>query len=56
MECFKWGLMGYTRRNVEDFVVCRHSPRVSVEKNFSMWHRDNFCGILVKSVVAFYLV
>ena len=26
----------------------------SVEKNFSMWHKDCFCGILVKNVATFY--
>jgi hypothetical protein len=26
---------------------------VSEEKNFSMWYKDCFCGILVKNVVTF---
>jgi hypothetical protein len=24
-----------------------------VEKNFSIWHRDAFCGILLKNMAAF---
>ena len=40
MECFKWGLMGYPRRNMEDFVAVSDlncadlAQQVSVEKNF----------------------
>ena len=29
------------------------AQKVSVEKNFSVWPRDCFCGILVKKVAAF---
>ena len=42
VECFKWGLMGYPSRNMEDFVAesdlnCADlAQEVSVEKNFSM--------------------
>jgi hypothetical protein len=59
VECFKWGLMGYSSRNMEDFVAesdlnCAElAQKVSVKKNFSMWPRDCFCGILVKNVSAF---
>ena len=56
MECFKWGLMSYPSRNLKDFVVDLNPtwPQLgSVEKNISMWHRDCFCGILVKNVAAF---
>ena len=58
VECFKWGLMGYPSRNMEDFVTesdlnCADlAQEVSVE-NFNMWPRDCFCGILVKNVAAF---
>jgi hypothetical protein len=46
VECFKWGLMDHPSRNMEDFVSesdlkCADlAQEVSVEKNFSMWHRD----------------
>ena len=46
VERFKLGLMGYHSRNTEDFVTeydlnCANlAQEVSVEKNFSMWHRD----------------
>jgi hypothetical protein len=30
------------------------AQEISVEKNFSMCHRDCFCGILVKNVAAFW--
>jgi hypothetical protein len=62
LECFKWGLMGHPSRNKEDFVAksnlnCAYlAQEVSEEKNFSMWHRDCFCGILVKNVAALALV
>ena len=44
---------------MEDFVAVSDlncadlAQEVSVEKNFSMWPRDCFCGILVKNVAAF---
>ena len=53
VECFKLGLMGHPSRNVGDFVAeydlnCSDLvQKVSVEKNFRMWPRDCFCGILV---------
>jgi hypothetical protein len=59
VECFKWGLMGHPSRNMEDFVTVSDlnyvvlAQEVSEEKNFRLWHRDCFCGILVKNVVAF---
>ena len=49
MECFKWGLMGYPSRNMNDFVTesdlnCADlAQEVSVE-NLSMWPRDCFYG------------
>ena len=58
MECFKWDLMGYPSRNMEDFVTesdlnCADlAQEVSVE-NFYMWPRNCFCGILVKNVATF---
>jgi hypothetical protein len=42
-DFFKWGLMGYPRKNMEDFVAesnfkCADLAQVvSVEKNLSMW-------------------
>jgi hypothetical protein len=58
MKCFKWGLMGYPSRNMEEFVAesnlkCADlAQAVSVEKNFSMWPRDCFYGML-KNVATF---
>jgi hypothetical protein len=52
-------LNGHPGRNMEDFVAesnlnCADlAQEVSVEKNFSVWHRDCYCGILVKIVPAF---
>jgi hypothetical protein len=49
VEYFKWYLMGYASRNIEDFVTLRNwnyadlAQQVSV-KNFNMWPRDCFCG------------
>jgi hypothetical protein len=45
VECFKWGLMGHTSRNMEDFVAesnlyCADLAQEVSEENFSMWHRD----------------
>ena len=59
LGCFKWGLTGYPRQNMEDFVAvsdlnCTDLPQeVSVEKIFSIWPVDCFCGILVKNVATF---
>ena len=55
MGCFKWGLMGYPSRNMEDFVAgsVDLAQEISKEKNFRMWHTDCFCGILVKNVATF---
>jgi hypothetical protein len=45
-ECFKWGLIGHQYKNMEDIgaedgLNCANlAQEVSVEKNFSMWHRD----------------
>ena len=59
VECFKWGLMGHPSRNMEDFVAgsglnCVDlAQKISKEKNFRMWHKDCFCGIVVKNVATF---
>ena len=59
VECFKWGLMGHPSRNMEDFVAGSNlncvdlAQEISKEKNFRMWHKDWFCGILVKNVATF---
>jgi hypothetical protein len=59
MKCFKWGLMGYPSRNMEDFVAVSDfscadlAQEGSVEKDVSMWPRDCFCSILVKNMAAF---
>ena len=50
MGCFKWGLMGYPSRNMEDFVAvsdlnCADLAQEVSVKNFNMWSRDCFCGI-----------
>jgi hypothetical protein len=51
--------MGHSSRNIEDFVAegdlnyAGLTKGVSVEKNFSAWPRDCFCGILSKNVAAF---
>ena len=51
--------MNYPSRNMEDFVAVSDlncadlAQEVSVEKNFSMWPRDSFCGILKKIVATF---
>jgi len=58
VECFKWGLMGYPRRNMEDFAAvsglnCEDGAQdIPVEKKFSMRLRHCFCGILAKNVAA----
>jgi hypothetical protein len=59
VECFKWGLMGHPSRNMKDFVAgnnlnCVDLAQEISKKNFSMWHKDCFCGILVKNVATFY--
>jgi hypothetical protein len=59
MKCFKWNIIGHPRRNIEDFIAecdlnCADlAQEVSVEKNFSVWPRDCFCGIWVRKVAAF---
>jgi hypothetical protein len=46
MVCFKWGLKGHPSRTIkdigaEDDLNCADlAQEVSVEKNFSMWHRN----------------
>jgi hypothetical protein len=59
VKCFKWGLMGHPSRNMEDFAAGSNFncvdlvSEISKEKNFSMWHKDCFYGILVKNVTTF---
>jgi hypothetical protein len=59
VECFKCGLMGHRGRNMEDFVAGSNLncvdlvQKISKEKNFRMWHKDCFCGILMKNVATF---
>jgi hypothetical protein len=59
VECFKWSLMGHPSRNMEDFVAgsdlnyINLAQEISKEKNFRLWHKDCFCGILVKNVATF---
>jgi len=58
VECFKWGLMGHPSSNIEDFVAkgnlnCAGLTQEVSEENISMWHRNCFCGILVKNVATF---
>ena len=59
MECFKWDLMGYPNKNMDDFVAgsdlnCGDlAKEFSVGKIFRMWLTDCgvlFCFILVKNV------
>ena len=51
--------MGHPSRNMDDFVAGSNLNCVDLaqetlkEKNFSMWHKDCFCGILVKNVATF---
>ena len=62
VECFKWGFMGHPSRYMEDFVAGSNlncvdlAQEISKEKNFRMWHKNWFCGILVKNVATFCLV
>ena len=58
VECFKRGLMGHPSRNMEDFVAgsnlnCVDLAQEISKENFRMWHKDCFCGILVKNVATF---
>jgi hypothetical protein len=49
MKFFKWLSMGYSNRNMEDFVAesglntTDLAQEVSVEKNFSVCYRNWFC-------------
>jgi hypothetical protein len=59
MGCFNLSLMCHPSRNMEDFVTGSDlncvdlDQEVSEEKNFNMWPRACFCGILVKAVASF---
>jgi hypothetical protein len=54
MRMLKWGLMSHPSRNMEVIDAegllngAYLAQEVSVEKKFSMWPRDCFCGILVE--------
>jgi hypothetical protein len=58
VECFKWALMNYPSKNMEDFVTesdlnCTDlTQEISVE-NLNMWPGECFCGILVKNLATF---
>lgn len=56
---FNWGLVGYSSRNMEDFVTendlnCANLTQEVSVKNFNMWTRDWYGYILVKNVTNFY--
>jgi hypothetical protein len=59
VECFKLGLMGHPSRNMEDLVAGSNlncvdlAQEISQANDFSMWHKDWFCGLLVKNVATF---
>jgi hypothetical protein len=59
VKCFKCGLMGHPSRNIQEFVAGSNLncvdlvQEISKEKNFSMWHKECFCGILVKNMATF---
>jgi hypothetical protein len=59
VECFKCGLMDHPTGNMEDYVAGSDLncvdlfQEISKEKNFRMWYKDCFCGILVKNVATF---
>jgi hypothetical protein len=58
VECFKWGLMGYTSRNTEDFVAesnlnCVDLAQEGSVKNFNMGPRDCFVVFLVMNLATF---
>jgi hypothetical protein len=58
-KAVEWGLVGHPSRNMEDLVAGSNlncvdlAQEISKEKNFRMWHKDYFCGILVKNVATF---
>ena len=60
MECFKWGLLGYLSRNIEDSVTesdlkCAVlAQEISVEKNFSIGLETGFFVCLFCFFVAFW--
>ena len=62
MESFKWSLVGYPIRYMEESVADSGLNCVSLlaqefsEKNLSIWPRDCSCNILVKNVAAFCFV
>ena len=50
VECFKWGLMGYLGRKMEDFVAkgvltCAVLAQDVSVGNLRMWPRDCFCAV-----------
>ena len=58
VKCFKWGLMDPPFRNMEDLVAgsnlnCVDLAQEISKENFSMWHKECFCGVLVKYVATF---
>jgi hypothetical protein len=61
VECFKWDLMGYPSRNMENFVPesglnwVDLAQEVSVE-NVNMWPRDSFLWYWLRTWLVFALV
>ena len=62
VESFKWSLVGYPIRYMEESVADSGLNCVSLlaqefsEKNLSIWPRDCSCNSLVKNVAAFCFV
>jgi hypothetical protein len=56
-DFFKWSSMGHTSRSMEgsipEYVLNCGNLEVS-EKTFSVWPRDCFCDIFLKSVTFFF--
>ena len=58
LECLKWALMDYLRRNIECFAAvsdlnCADMVQEFSVENFNMGTTDCFCGILGKNVEIF---
>jgi hypothetical protein len=58
VDIFKWGLIGYSNRNIKkkkkNFVTESDLNCTDLaQEDFNMWPRDCFCAILVKNEVDF---
>jgi hypothetical protein len=58
LECLKWALMDYLRRNIEGFAAvsdlnCADMVQEFSVENFNMGTTDCFCGILGNNVEIF---